>query len=119
MHQAIGCSEHTRYKTPQDTGSDGEGERNHHNLLAHIVVGRVEQLNKHRDCTLLDAHVGVLRCARRNVGERPSGLKLQCRALPLGEELDKAGDNAPVDHVLDGRIALCWRRERERERVWR
>jgi hypothetical protein len=97
-------------------GGDGVRRRKHHNLLAHVIVGRVEQLDKHRNCALLDAHVGVLRCARRNVGERPSSLKLQCRALPLGEELDKSWDNAPVDHMLDGRIALCWRRERERER---
>lgn len=46
-------------------------------LLPHIVNGRLQQLHKDGHCPRLNDHARVVRGARRHVGQRPGGLKLQ------------------------------------------
>lgn len=86
-----------------------------------------EEFDKDGHSAGVDDDLGVLRSTRGNVGESPSGLKLQTGkeprsgsalrgATPLGahldhgvgasEKLDKAVDDSTFDNTLDRRIAL-------------
>ena len=45
-------------------------------LLPHVVVGAVQQVHQDGHRVVLNHHARVLRGARRDVGQRPGGLKL-------------------------------------------
>lgn len=57
-------------------------------LLTDVVVGGAEQLDEDGHGTLADDHLGVLRRARRDVGQGPRRLELQ------------AGVVGPLHHAM-------------------
>mmetsp|Transcript_115139 Transcript_115139/g.365826 ORF Transcript_115139/g.365826 Transcript_115139/m.365826 type:complete len:583 (+) Transcript_115139:81-1829(+) len=75
-------------------------------LLAHILVRRLQQLHEEGQGALLHDHAGLVRGARGDVRKHPGGLELKVRPAHLLQQQHKAGHDAGLDDLRDGRILL-------------
>ena len=85
----------------------GDVAQRPHGLLAHVRVGRREELHEGGHGARLDHVTRLGRRARGDVGERPGGLELQQRLVVVAQVGDEVLDQVGLDHVVDGRIALA------------
>lgn len=85
-------------------GIAGDVPQRPHGLLAHVVVGAHEESHEDRDGAHFHDDLGVLRRARRDVGQAPRRLELQRGVVVALEEFDEARDDAGVNDGLDRRV---------------
>lgn len=66
-------------------------------LLFDLDDVRTEQLHKDRDGVCVNETARLCRCARSDVGHRPSGLQLQMMGRQSGSELVKSVDRPVIN----------------------
>ena len=76
-----------------------------HDLLDHVHVWRVEQLNKMRYDILFNEAVDVIRSAGGNISNAPGSLKLELGNVVI-QKTDEDDGQVGVDHGLNGRTVL-------------
>mmetsp|Transcript_10919 Transcript_10919/g.34796 ORF Transcript_10919/g.34796 Transcript_10919/m.34796 type:complete len:215 (-) Transcript_10919:136-780(-) len=77
-----------------------------HRLLDHLFVGRLQQRHQRADRTIPDQHTGVVRGARRDVGQRPQRLHLQLGQRILLQEVEQLWHHIPAQQLLHQRSTV-------------
>ena len=73
-------------------------------LLADVLVGGCDQVNKGRNGSTLHNSTSLIRCSRGNVCQSPGCLKLDGRAVWQSKEAHKLGDETCADHLVNRRM---------------
>jgi len=84
----------------------GDVSKSPHGLFGDIGVPGAEQLHEDLDSSMIHDSLGVATGAGSDVGQGPGCLKLQLGMIVECQEVDQARNNAGVDDLLNGRIAL-------------
>lgn len=87
-------------------GGGQKTRRLSHALFTDDQIRMYNQRHEHRNGPVVDDDPRMLRCARRNVGERPCRLEGEDRIVVAMQELNETRDHAGRNDFSDGGVAF-------------